>query len=145
LECSEAQVALSLLKNGLFIQRTLNQVCQEFGLGINQFCALSEIISRGPLSQKELCERLLFEKSNISKIVKALLQKKLITVATSPADRRLTLLIETAQGYELWKGCLQNFHSLSREILSGLAGGELLKAAELLAELEQKFRSMTIK
>ena len=54
----------------------MNPVCQKFGLKQQQFNVLNEILWYGPISQKELGETLLFEKSNVSKIVKTLLEKK---------------------------------------------------------------------
>ena len=73
----EAQLVQLLIKSGLFLQRELNQVCQGYGLNINQFSVINEIVLQGPVSQKMLCERLLSEKSNISKIVKTLLDKNI--------------------------------------------------------------------
>src|SRR6056300_1410127 len=69
---SVTQIVQGLLKCGQFLQREMNHVCQRFGLKQQQFTVLNEIIWHGPLTQKELGERLLFEKSNVSKIVKIL-------------------------------------------------------------------------
>jgi len=65
---------------------------QRFGLKQQQFSVLNEIVWLGPLTQKELGETLLFEKSNVSKIVKLLFEKKWIRVEAATHDRRLTLL-----------------------------------------------------
>ena len=67
------QIVQGLLKCGQFLQREMNQVCQRFGLKQQQLNALNEIVWKGPISQKELGKTLLFEKSNVSKIVKILL------------------------------------------------------------------------
>jgi hypothetical protein len=86
------QIVQGLLKCGHFLQREMNQVCQRFGLKQQQFSVLNEIIWHGPLTQKELGERLLFEKSNVSKIVKILFERKWIGVAVATHDRRKVLL-----------------------------------------------------
>jgi len=135
----EAQLVQLLIKSGLFLQRELNQVCQQYGLSINQFSVINEIVLQGPVSQKMLCERLLSEKSNISKIVKILLDKKLISVSVAPNDRRSTLLIETAQGAELWRKCLQHFHESSTELMAILSDQETKKTVKLLKKLERVF------
>lgn len=135
----EAQLVQLLIKSGLFLQRELNQVCQGYGLNINQFSVINEIVLQGPVSQKMLCERLLSEKSNISKIVKTLLDKKLISVSVAPNDRRSTLLIETAQGAELWRKCLQRFHESSTELMAILSDKETKETVRLLKKLEQAF------
>lgn len=135
----EARVVQLLIKSGLFLQREFNQVCQQDGLNTNQFSAINEIILHGPLSQKELCERLLFEKSNVSKIVKSLLGKAFISVSLAPNDRRSTLLIETEQGYEIWKQCLHKFYDSSNELMSTLDEEELRSTLRLMKILERRF------
>ncbi|MBT8354360.1 MAG: hypothetical protein KJO60_07540, partial [Desulfofustis sp.] len=40
----EAQLVQLLIKSGLFLQRELNQVCQRYGLNINQFSVINEIV-----------------------------------------------------------------------------------------------------
>ncbi|WP_163340414.1 MarR family winged helix-turn-helix transcriptional regulator [Desulfopila sp. IMCC35008] len=138
----ETQLVMSLIKNGLFLQRKLGQVCQQFNLNTNQFLVINEIILKGPLSQKELCNRLLFEKSNISKIIKTLQDKELISVSVAPADRRSTLLIETVKGIEIWKDCLQSFNHSSADLMTSLSDRELLDILELLKKTGQSFSYM---
>jgi hypothetical protein len=57
------QIVQGLLKWGQFLQGEMNQVCQRFGLKEQQLNFFNEIIWLGPLTQKELGETLLFEKS----------------------------------------------------------------------------------
>jgi len=73
---NETQIVQLLLKNGLFLQREVNQVFRRFGLKQQQFSVLDGIVWHGPINQKDLAETLLFEKSNISKIVRILTEKK---------------------------------------------------------------------
>ena len=130
-----------LLKCGLFLQREMNQVCQRFGLKQQQFSVLNEIVWHGPISQKELSEALLFKKSNVSKIVKILLEKKLIDFAVAPGDRRMTLLFETPEGAAVWKDCMQAFHTSSTEIMSLLSQDEATKAVRFLKKLQRAFKN----
>lgn len=132
---TEAQLVMTLIKNGLFLQRKLGQVCQQFALNTNQFIVINEIILKGPLSQKELCSRLLFEKSNVSKIVKTLQDKELISVAVAPVDRRSTILVETAKGIEIWKDCLQSFNKSCTGLMSFLSDREIIDTLELLKKM----------
>jgi MarR family 2-MHQ and catechol resistance regulon transcriptional repressor len=143
----EAQALLVqlLIKSGLFLQRELNQVCQHYGLNTNQFSVINEIIVLGPVSQKDLCERLLFEKSHVSKIVKNLLDKSLISVSVAPNDRRSTLLIETDQGAELWESCLESFANSSTELMSILSDEETGKTLKLIKKLERAFVRSAVK
>lgn len=137
----ETLIVQLLLKCGLFLQREMNQVCQRFGLKQQQFSVLNEIVWHGPISQKELGETLLFEKSNVSKIVRILLEKKLIDVEVAPGDRRMTLLFETPEGVAVWKDCMQAFHESSTEIMSQLSEDEAAKAIKFLKKLQRAFKS----
>jgi DNA-binding MarR family transcriptional regulator len=137
----ETLIVQLLLKCGLFLQREMNQVCQRFGLKQQQFSVLNEIVWHGPISQKELGEALLFEKSNVSKIVKILLEKKLIDFAVAPGDRRMTLLFETPEGAAVWKDCMQAFHASSTEIMSLLSQDEATKAIRFLKKLQKAFKN----
>ena len=118
----------------------MNQVCQRYGLKQQQFSVLNEIVWHGPLTQKELGERLFFEKSNVSKIVKILFEKKWIGVAVDTHDRRLTLLSETPEGFTVWKESMQAFRESSSELISSLSENEQLNAIKLLNTLQKAFK-----
>ena len=136
----EAQIVQLLLKCGQFLQREMNQVCQRFGLKQQQFIVLNEIIWHGPLTQKELGETLLFEKSNVSKIVKILFEKNWIRVEVDTLDRRLTLLSETPEGFAVWKESMQAFNESSSGLISVLSENEQVKAIRLLNKLLKAFK-----
>jgi DNA-binding MarR family transcriptional regulator len=138
---NEAQLVQLLLKCGLFLQREMNQVFRRFDLKQQQFSVLDEIVRHGPISQKELGEALLFEKSNISKIVRILLGKNLIKVTVAPMDRRLTLLSDTTEGISLWQDCMRAFNESSTDFLSLLSEDELTKTIELLQKLQRSFEN----
>ena len=136
----ETLIVQLLLKCGLFLQREMNQVCQRFGLKQQQFSVLNEIVWHGPINQKELGEKLLFEKSNVSKIISILLEKNLIGSARAPGDRRMTLLFETPEGLAVWKDCMQAFHQSSTEIMSLLSEDEAAEAVRFLKKLQKAFK-----
>jgi len=137
----ETLIVQLLLKCGLFLQREMNQVCQRSGLKQQQFSVLNEIVWHGPINQKELCEMLLFEKSNVSKIVSILLEKSLINSTVAPGDRRMTLLFETPEGLAVWKDCMQAFHKSSTEIMSLLLEDEAAEAIRFLKKLQKAFKN----
>lgn len=136
---AEAQIVQLLIKFGQYLQRELNPVCRRFGLKQQQFTVLNEIVWQGPISQKELGERLLFEKSNMSKIVRILLEKKLVDVVIAPGDRRLTLLVETRDGAALWKDCMQAFNRFCIQGVSILDERQAAQLTRLLNKLQKGF------
>lgn len=134
------RIVQGLLKCGQFLQREMNQVCQRFDLKQQQFNILNEIVWVGPISQKELGETLLFEKSNVSKIVKILIEKKWIRVEVSNSDRRLMLLTETPKGYAVWRESMRAFQQSSSELISILSENEQVNAIRFLRKLENAFK-----
>ncbi len=138
---NETQIVQLLLKNGLFLQREVNQVFRQFGLKQQQFSVLDEIVWHGPINQKDIAETLLFEKSNISKIVQILTEKEMINVVTNPIDRRLTVLSETSRGFSVWKGCMQAFNESSKIFFSQLSENELSEAMKLLKKIQKSFKN----
>ena len=137
----ETLIVQLLLKCGLFLQREMNQVCRRFGLKQQQFSVLNEIVWHGPISQKELGETLLFEKYNVSKIVRIQKKKKLIDLVVAPGDRRMTLLYETPEGVAVWKDCMQAFHESSTEMMSQLSEDEATRAIRFLKKLQKAFKN----
>jgi DNA-binding MarR family transcriptional regulator len=136
-----AHIVQGLLKCGQFLQRETNQVCQRFGLKQQQFNVLNEIVWNGPISQKELGDTLLFEKSNVSKIVKILLDRKWIRVTVAAHDGRLTLLTETPEGFAVWKESMHAFNQSSSELIPILSENEQVNAIRLLKKLEKAFKT----
>ena len=134
------KIVQGLLKCGHFLQREMNQVCQRFGLKQQQFSVLNEIIWHGPLTQKELGESLLFEKSNVSKIVKILFERKWIGIAVAAHDRRMTLLSETPEGFAVWEKSMQAFKESSAELISILSENDQLNAIRFLNILQKAFK-----
>ena len=138
---NEAQIVQMLIICGLFLHRQMNMDFQRFGLKQQQFSVLNEIICHGPISQKELGETLLFEKSNVSKIVKILFENKWIRVVVAPQDHRLTLLSETPEGLAVWKDCMQAFHESSTKFTSLLSEEEKAGIIRLLKKLQKAYKS----
>lgn len=136
---SETRLLFQLLKCSHFIERETNNILSQFGLKQQQFAVLNEIIWNGPISQKELRENLLFEKSNISRIVKLLSEKKLVQITTSPIDRRLTLLVETPEGFSRWSECLRSLNGASDTYLPTLSKEEIDETFRQLKWLEKSF------
>ena len=138
---SETRIVQMLLKCGLFLQREMNRACGRFGLKQQQFSVLNEIVWHGPISQKELVDRLLFEKSNVSKIVRILQEKNLIAVSVAPGDRRMTLLSETVEGEAVWRNCMRVFHESSSKFTSELSEKETADAILFLKKLQRAFKN----
>lgn len=119
---------------GAFLQREASRLLQAHGLNQQQFVVLKEIEERGPLLQKDLCSALLFEKSNVSKIVAKLVQLRLVDVAAPPEDARRTVLSANPRGREVIGVAM---HALDRWNAAWLAALDDREVASVLASLEK--------
>ncbi len=130
-------IVRKLLQIGAYLQKTGASVTKEYGLTQQQFVVLNEIVEKETVNQKQLVGELLFEKSNVSKIVKKLNNSELIDISISKDDARLTVLSATKKGENLRRKCLDSLNELSLEWLDSLSEDEIERSLISLREIRQ--------
>ena len=135
MESTEITIVKKLLLLGTFLQREGNRILQNFGLNQQQFVVLKEIHERGPISQKNICSRLLFEKSNVSKIIKKLAASGLIKVTPLSEDNRVCSLVINKKGNVLIEKCMVQLNNWNVEWLNSFSENELKQAVKMLDKL----------
>lgn len=133
-EC-QIQIVKNLLRIGAFLQKTGNRLIREFDLTQQQFVILNEIVEKGSVNQKQIVGELLFEKSNVSKIVKKLHLAGLINVSSSSEDARTTVLSITNKGKKLWAECMHRLNTWSVAWLEPLNVNEVTDSVKVLSKL----------
>ena len=136
MEKDKISIIKFLLRLGAFLQRKGDRLLEEFGITQQQFIVIKEIQEKKPKSQKEICSVLLFEKSNVSKIIKKLHNKKLIDININPDDQRITMLQITKSGEQLIDNCMSKLNSWNIEYLSSLTSTETKQAFQILSKLD---------
>jgi DNA-binding MarR family transcriptional regulator len=86
------ELIVNLLRIGAFLQRNGNCILHEFNINQQQFVVLNHIFRNQPVNQSNICSNLLFEKSNISKIISKLESLKYIDQRKSGDDKRSTVI-----------------------------------------------------
>lgn len=104
----------------------------DVALNQQQFVVLKEIQERGPLMQRQICSALLFEKSNVSKIVKKLQSRGLVAAAPSPTDARAVRVRVTARGRRVIGRSMLRLRTWNKAWLAGLSARELREAQTML-------------
>ncbi len=130
-------VVKNLLRLGAYLQREGSRLLSGFGLNQQQFVVLKEIQEKEPISQKEICSELLFEKSNVSKIIKKLIIGKLVKISYAAGDGRLCLLSTTKKGTLLIDQCMTVLNNWNKKWLKSLTGHELKEAVKILDRLNR--------
>ena len=100
MELEKLLIVRHLMRLGAYLEREGNRILADTGLTHQQYIVLTRISEHGPLSQKDVCSALLYEKSNVSKIVAKLADKGYITASASEEDRRAHVLLATQDGKE---------------------------------------------
>lgn len=132
-----------LLNIGGMLERHGNRLLRSFGVNQQQFSVLFEIAKAHSVNQTEMVNRLVLEKAHVSKIVKKLNEMGLVTVTTSPEDRRATLLEPTSSGDQLIRECETVFERWNREWIEEFDEVELESIVNHLTHLQAVFRGKT--
>ncbi len=131
------KIVRTLLQLGGVLYKTGNRITEPFGLNQQQFILLNEIVEKESISQKELVAELLLEKSNVSKMVKKLHRKELISISKSPYDMRTTLLESTEKGKHVRSECMNNLNTWNKGCFGELDREDAESALAILENLHR--------
>jgi MarR family 2-MHQ and catechol resistance regulon transcriptional repressor len=105
------------------------------GLTPTQFGVLEAILHIGPLSQRELCLKVLTSPANMTDIVDKLEARGLVHRVRRQADRRAVQVELTAAGRALIEPLFARHAEDIRDVMDSLDGEELQRLADLLRRL----------
>ena len=140
MEREKTEIVKHALRLGAFLERTGTRLLQDFGLTQQQFIVLKRIEENGPLSQKDICSDLLFEKSNVSKIARKLTNAGLIRKTFSEEDNRISELNITERGREVVSGCMKKLNQWNRQWLPDFTEDEVKSTLKSLRRLSESRR-----
>jgi DNA-binding MarR family transcriptional regulator len=142
---SHAVIIGKLMNISGLLRREADRLLFPFQLNQQQFSILFEIFRAGKVSQKEMVNRLKLEKAHVSKIVKKLQSMGLVTVESSPGDRRSAVISMTEKGRILTGQCREVIGNWRQERLKLFDEEELRNILESLSLLQEAFEKKTIK
>ncbi|MBT3486563.1 MAG: MarR family transcriptional regulator [Desulfobacula sp.] len=132
-----------LMNIGGMLQRQGNKMLQPFNLNHQQFSIFFEIAKAGKVKQKEMVNRLLLEKSHVSKVVKKLHKMELITISEIDEDKRSYWLTTTKKGKETLAQCTAIFREWHKEWIGEIDEAELSSILDNLTSLQNIFKEKT--
>jgi len=130
------QIVGDFLSIGAYLIKVGNRVAGKYKLTQQQFVALNEIVLKEKIIQKHLVSELLFEKSNVSKIIKKLKLLGYIGISISPEDNRATVLTATDLGKDVWETGMHEFNHLDESLLESLDEQELEQIEDALDKIK---------
>lgn len=130
-----------LLNIGGILQKKGNQLLLPYKLNQQQFSILFSISEEGRVNQKNMVNKLLLEKSHVSKVVKKLSSMGLIKIENSNEDKRNTWLSITSEGKNTIDQCrevLGRWNSSWSESLDRDQMYQLLESLTLVQDIFKK-------
>jgi len=102
---------------------------------VSQFGILEALYHLGPMSQKELAQKILKSAGNITTVINNLVKSNLVVRAASEHDRRYYVISLTPQGREFIERIFPRHAEVIRQRLANLTADEQQTLADLLTKL----------
>lgn len=136
------EALMNVLWTGTLLKRTARTFFRKSPLSEAAFNLLM-VLRHGdrPFSQKDLSERLLVDKSNVTALIDRMQQENLIRRNSVPHDRRRYHITLTEAGRTLVDSMDPAYHRMVDEVMSGLSAREYRTLIRLTRKVRQGLRS----
>lgn len=118
------EIVINLLRIGAYLEREGDRISSNYNLNQQQFVVLNHILHNQPICQNKICSSLLYEKSNISKIIKKLKILEYIDVIRSNKDSRASIITCTSKGKFTIQEAMLEFKNFNNQFLNRLTTEE---------------------
>lgn len=115
--------------------RIIPPLQKEFGLTESQFAVLEALHHLGPLSQGQLCQKILRSGSNVTTVVDNLERDQLVVRERDPEDRRVQMVQLTERGRSLVAGALPVHVARITDAMSALTEDEQVELGRICRKL----------
>lgn len=139
------EALMNVLLTGTMLKRTARSFFREAPVSEAEFNLLMVLYhSKEPLSQKDLSERLLVDKSNITALIDRLQRSKSIRRNAVPGDRRRYHITLTAAGRKCVDAVEPSYQSLVAEVMANLSAAECRSLVRLTRKVRQGLRTVAV-
>lgn len=136
------EALMNILLTGTLLKRGARRFFRQTPISETQFNLLMALYhSDQPLSQNDLSERLLVDKSNVTAQIDRLQQSKLIQRNPVPDDRRSYHITLTQAGRRMVDTIEPAYQKLVAEVMDSLSGPECKSLIRLTRKVRQGLRS----
>ncbi len=135
------KIIVNFLRIGAYLLREGNRIAEKYGINQQQFVVLNFISENKLVSQKEICSSLLYEKSNVSKIIKRLEKIGLVEKKSSSGDLRYSHINITPKGQKVIDEGIVDFNKFNEELLGQLSDNEIEMTLKTTALFNQLVKS----
>jgi len=133
----ENLVGYNLKRAYVIVQNDFRNALGKDGLSARSFTALSLVVQNPEITQSELSRLLGIERSGLVAIVDELEQRKYISRATVPGDRRVQALVPLKAGIKAYSKTLSKVQEHESSLLSNLTDAENKTLLKLLRKVRE--------
>jgi MarR family 2-MHQ and catechol resistance regulon transcriptional repressor len=134
-DLSAVHLWLILWKAFRAVEAAANRSIAEFDMGVTDFGVLEALLHKGPLSVKQIGEKVLLTSGSMTAAVDRLERRGLVTRNDDARDRRARIIQLTPQGRELIEHAFACHRDVLEHALEGFAEGERFLLLPLLRSL----------
>jgi MarR family transcriptional regulator, 2-MHQ and catechol-resistance regulon repressor len=146
-DLSAVHVWLVLWKAARAVEAVASRSIAEFDVGASDFAALEALLHKGPLTVKQLGEKVLLTSGSMTAALDRLEKRGLVKRGDDARDRRARVIDLTPAGRELIERAFACHRDAMEEALKGFSEGERIILLPLLRSLgrtaEQNFNAPT--
>ena len=128
---------MSLRKTARAVTRFFERVMAESGLHVTQFTLLQALVRTGPVMLSALAERLVMDRTTLTRNLRPLIARRLVSVSPG-ADRRQHAVALTERGREAFAATLSSWREAQSRFVMSLGEGawsELLSGLDAAVEV----------
>ena len=122
--------------------RLLTRVSEENGLTLQQWKVFSALGSFEPIAASEVCRWLTTDKAIVSRVVRQLLERKLVKRRLHARDARLVEILLTQSGKALYAKMAAALDSVEAELLMDSDSSEIQSFHSILERLEARLSEL---
>jgi len=116
---------------------------KDFGVTESQFAVLEALYHLGPLSQGQLCQKILRSGSNLTTVVDNLERNSLVRRERDVEDRRVQIVTLTEQGKEVIEAALPEHVARVSQVMGVLSPDEQAELGRICAKLGKSIPRQT--
>lgn len=125
MDLKENQIAVNVLRVSAYLLREGNRIASKYQLNQQQFVVLNYINNNLEVRQNDICSSLVYEKSNVSKIIKKLEKLEYVSLREDGEHTRSLIIESTPLGAKIVKEGLVDFSRFHKDFLEGFSSFEV--------------------
>jgi DNA-binding MarR family transcriptional regulator len=128
---------IQILQTATVLWRESRRFFRPFGITEAQFNILHLVGQSSGMSQRELSDLLVVDRSNVTLLLDRMSKQGLVSREDVPGDRRVYRIVLTKTGEQLWKKILPHYREATEGVAEGIPQKDVKLCFEVLKKIEQ--------